>query len=190
MRARCSSSWTFPSTSRILRSRRPSSSPSASDPGAAERELLPAIELFETSGATHIAASLIPLLACARVQQGRVDEALELSERTEEISAPDDLDAQVRWRIARAQALSAANELAEAERFAREAVAVAESGRHGDSQCRRAQLRWARSSWRPARRRRRCRCWSAPSRSTTAKGDVVSPPAPRHLDASLVSGTR
>ena len=102
--------------------------PLASDPRAAERELRPAIEFFESSGAIHIAASLIPLLACALVQEGRVDEALELSERTEEISAEDDLDAQVKWRIARAQALAAVNHLAEAEGFARDAVAVAEPG--------------------------------------------------------------
>ena len=102
--------------------------PLASDPEAAERELLPAIELFVSSGASHICASLLPLLAGAVVEQGRVDEALELSERTEEISASDDLDAQVRWRVARAQALIAANRLAEAERFAREAVEVAEPG--------------------------------------------------------------
>ena len=103
--------------------------PLASDPAAAERELRPAIEYFEESGATHIAASLIPVLAeRARRSTGRVDEALELSERTEEIAATDDLDAQVRWRIARAQALAAANRLADAERFAREAVEVAEPG--------------------------------------------------------------
>ena len=102
--------------------------PLASDPEAAERELLPAIEFFEGSGATHIAASLIPVLAGVRVSQSRVDEALALSERTEEIAAMDDLDAQVKWRIARAQALTASNELAEAERFAREAIEVAEPG--------------------------------------------------------------
>ncbi len=102
--------------------------PLASDPAAAERELRPAIEYFEDSGAKHIAASLIPVLAGALVAQDRADEALELSERTEEIAASDDLDAQVKWRIARAQALTASNHLAEAERFAREAVDVAEPG--------------------------------------------------------------
>ena len=100
--------------------------PLASDPVAAERELRPAIEHFERSGARHITASLLPLLATALVAQGRSEAGLELSERTEEIAAGDDLDAQVRWRIARAQALAAANRLADAERFAREAIALAE----------------------------------------------------------------
>jgi hypothetical protein len=102
--------------------------PLASDPEAAERELLPALEFFERSGASHICASLLPLLAGAVVKQGRVEEGLELTERTEEISAADDLDAQARWRIARGQALTGANRLAEAERYAREAVGVAETG--------------------------------------------------------------
>ncbi len=102
--------------------------PLASDPQAAERELRPAIEFFEGSGATHIAASLMPVLAGVLVEQGRVEEALELSERTEQIAAMDDLDAQVKWRVARAQALTASNHLAEAERFAREAVEVAAPG--------------------------------------------------------------
>ena len=66
------------------------------------------------------------MLASAVVAQGRVEEGLELSERTEEIAAHDDLDAQVKWRIARAQVMAASNLLSEAERFAREAVEVAE----------------------------------------------------------------
>jgi class 3 adenylate cyclase/tetratricopeptide (TPR) repeat protein len=102
--------------------------PLASDPIAAERELRPALEHFEESGASHIAASLLPVLAGALAARGKVDEALELTERTEEIAARDDLDAQVRWRVARAEALTAANELADAERFAREAVDVADPG--------------------------------------------------------------
>lgn len=99
--------------------------PLASDPAAAERELRPAVEFFEEAGARHIAASLLPVLAGALVAQGRVEEGLELSERTEEIAASDDLDAQVKWRIARAQGMIAANRLPDAERFAREAVDVA-----------------------------------------------------------------
>jgi tetratricopeptide (TPR) repeat protein len=102
--------------------------PLASDPAAAEAELRPAIEFFEESGAKHINASLVPLLASALVAQGRLDEALELIERTEGTAAPDDVDGQVRWRIARAQAMVTSNQLAEAEQFAREAVAAAEPG--------------------------------------------------------------
>lgn len=99
--------------------------PLASDPAAAERELRSAAEFFEDAGAKHIAASLLPVLASALVAQGQADEAISLSRRTEEIAAGDDLDAQIKWRIARAQALILRNQLPEAERYAREAVDLA-----------------------------------------------------------------
>jgi class 3 adenylate cyclase/tetratricopeptide (TPR) repeat protein len=102
--------------------------PLASDPVAAEAELRPAIELFDETGATHISASLLPVLSLALTAQGRLEEALAASERTEEIAAADDLDAQVKWRIARARALAASGVLADAERFAREAIEVASRG--------------------------------------------------------------
>lgn len=100
--------------------------PLATDHRGAERELRPAVDFFEDAGARHIAASLLPMLASAVVAQGRVEEGLELSERTQEIAASDDLDAQVKWRIARAEAMTASNLLSDAERLAREAVEVAE----------------------------------------------------------------
>lgn len=100
--------------------------PLASDPEAAERELRSAVAFFEESGATHILASLLPLLAGALVGRGCAGEALALTERTEVMAAGDDLDAQVRWRIARARALGATGDPAGAERYAREAVRVAE----------------------------------------------------------------
>ena len=101
--------------------------PLVGNPAAAERELLPAIAFFEERGANHIAASLLPILAGVRVLQGRAGEALELTERTEEIAAADDLDAQVKWRLARTQALIASQRLPEAERFSREAIAAADA---------------------------------------------------------------
>ena len=54
------------------------------------------------------------------------DEALALTRRAEEIAAPDDLDAQVKWRLARVEVLLATDQLAEAEQLAREAIAEAE----------------------------------------------------------------
>ena len=100
--------------------------PLSSDPSAAEVELRPALEYFESIGAKHIAATVAPMLASALVAAGRHDEALELTARARDIAAPDDLDAQVRWRLARAEALIASGGLAEAERLAREAIAEAE----------------------------------------------------------------
>jgi class 3 adenylate cyclase/tetratricopeptide (TPR) repeat protein len=100
--------------------------PLASDPVAAERELRDAYEFFDRIDARHIIATVGPLLAWTLVAQGRLDEAIDLTEEAERIAAPDDLDGQVRWRLARAAAHSAAAEHPEAERLAREAVRLAE----------------------------------------------------------------
>ena len=100
--------------------------PLASDPAGAEAELRSAYEFFRGVGADHILATVGPMLAAALVPQGHLTEAVALTEEAERIAAPDDLDAQVKWRLARAAASSAAGERAQAERLAREAVALAE----------------------------------------------------------------
>ncbi len=100
--------------------------PLASDPAGAEAELRSAYEYFRGVGAVHILATVCPMMASAVAVQGRLTEAVALTEEAERIAAPDDLDAQVRWRLARATASSAAGERGEAERLAREAVALAE----------------------------------------------------------------
>ena len=100
--------------------------PLCSDPAAAEAELRGALDYFDSIGAKHISATVAPMLASAVVRQGRTEEALELTRRAESIAAHDDLDSQVKWRLARAEALLATGELAEAERLAREAIAEAE----------------------------------------------------------------
>jgi tetratricopeptide (TPR) repeat protein len=99
--------------------------PLASDPPAAERELRPAFEFFDEVGAEHITATVAPMLASVLVPQGRTGEAIELTELAERIAAPDDLDGQVKWRLARAAALSLAGDHADAERLARASVALA-----------------------------------------------------------------
>ena len=100
--------------------------PLYSDPAGAEAELRAALAHFDSIGAKHIAATVAPMLASAVVRQGRTGEALALTRRAEEIAATDDLDAQVKWRLARVEVLLATGELAEAERLAREAIAAAE----------------------------------------------------------------
>jgi tetratricopeptide (TPR) repeat protein len=99
--------------------------PLASDPAGAERELRSAYEFFDGLGADHILATVGPMLAAALVPQGRLVEAIALTEHAERIAAPDDLDAQVKWRLARSSARVAEGDYADAERLAREAIALA-----------------------------------------------------------------
>jgi class 3 adenylate cyclase/tetratricopeptide (TPR) repeat protein len=96
--------------------------PLTSDPAAAEAELRASLEFFGQIGAKHIQATVLPMLAATLVQQDRPAEALALTERARSLSAPDDLDAQVKWRTAHARALATGGEFAEAERLAREAI--------------------------------------------------------------------
>ena len=71
-------------------------------------------------------ASLSFLLADAVLAQGRVDEALELTEAVESMTVPEDVDAQTGWRRVRAKALARQAQIEEAVQLAREAVAIAE----------------------------------------------------------------
>jgi class 3 adenylate cyclase/tetratricopeptide (TPR) repeat protein len=96
--------------------------PLTSDPAAAEAELRSALSFFERIGAKHIQATVLPMLAATLVQQDRPDEALALTERARSLSAPDDLDGQVKWRTAQARALAALGDVADGERLARGAV--------------------------------------------------------------------
>ncbi len=101
------------------------SEPLASDPPGAERELRFAVDYFESIGAKAIQATIMPMLATTLVPQGRYDEAIELSERSQEVAGSDDLDANVRWRVVRAEALLGLGEVTAAEGLAREAVDLA-----------------------------------------------------------------
>jgi tetratricopeptide (TPR) repeat protein len=99
--------------------------PLASDPVAAERELRSALSFFEEIGAKHIQATVLPMLAATLVAQNRLEDALSLTERAKALTAPDDLDGQVKLRTARALALAGRGQRADAERLAREAVEMA-----------------------------------------------------------------
>ena len=99
--------------------------PCISEPAASERELRAALSFFEEIGAKHIQATVLPMLAATLVAQDRADEALALTEQAQSLSAPDDLDGQVKWRTVRAAALSDRGEPAEAEHLARSAVEMA-----------------------------------------------------------------
>jgi class 3 adenylate cyclase len=99
----------------------------AGDVIAAERELRVGCEFLERIGELGYLSSAAPLLADALLAQGRDSEALEVTNRwpAERLTVPEDIDAQVGWRRVRAKALARLGDLDEAERLAREAVALA-----------------------------------------------------------------
>jgi tetratricopeptide (TPR) repeat protein len=101
----------------------------AGDAVAAERLLRPACERLEEVGELGYLSSTAPPLLDALYRQGKDDEALRLSDRwhPDRLTVPEDVDAQVGWRVVRAKLLARRGALAEAERLAREAVELAEA---------------------------------------------------------------
>ena len=78
----------------------------AGDPVAAERDLRPALEQLQELGERGNLASIAAQLAEALHAQGRSEEALTATVTSEEASSPDDVHAQISWRVARAKALA------------------------------------------------------------------------------------
>ncbi|HEX2542640.1 MAG TPA: adenylate/guanylate cyclase domain-containing protein [Caldimonas sp.] len=97
----------------------------AGDPAAAEREVRPDCEMLQGMGETYFLSTMAAMLARAVRDQGRDDEALELTKTAESTAADDDVDAQVDWRSVRAPILARNGALSEAEALARQAVELA-----------------------------------------------------------------
>jgi class 3 adenylate cyclase/tetratricopeptide (TPR) repeat protein len=91
-----------------------------------ERELRSGYEAFGEMGAEGYQATWAALLAQNLAEQGRYDEAFELTMESEAMAAPDDLSAQVPWRGVRARVLAHRGEGEGAERLAREGVSIAD----------------------------------------------------------------
>jgi class 3 adenylate cyclase/tetratricopeptide (TPR) repeat protein len=89
---------------------------------AAEDLLRSGYQRLEQMGATVPLASVVAMLARVVLLRGRGDEAEELTRTCERLTAPDQVDAQVKWRSIRAIALARRRDSEEAERLAREAV--------------------------------------------------------------------
>ena len=98
----------------------------AGDAVAAERELRPACERLEAMGERGYLASAVPQLLEALYRQGRLEEALTLSEhwQADDLTVPEDIDAQVGWRAIRGKLLAHGGHLDEAEALTREAHAL------------------------------------------------------------------
>jgi ATP/maltotriose-dependent transcriptional regulator MalT len=96
------------------------------DPAEAERCLRIDYEKLSRMGEKGFLSTTAALLARAVEAQGRDDEAYELTEVAEQTGAADDFSTQIVWRGVRARLIAKGGATAEAERLAREAVALAE----------------------------------------------------------------
>lgn len=94
------------------------------DPAAAERLLREGFEVFHAMGEQGLFSSFAGLLAEALYRQGRLDEAQRMTEEAQIAAPPDDIDAHVRWRAARAKLLARHGQFPAARRLADEALAL------------------------------------------------------------------
>jgi class 3 adenylate cyclase/tetratricopeptide (TPR) repeat protein len=95
---------------------------------AAEDFLRRDYEALTSIGENYVRATVAGLLARTLEAQGRAADAAEFTRIAEEISAPDDLDAQAIWRGVKARIHARAGEFADALRLANEAVELRERG--------------------------------------------------------------
>jgi tetratricopeptide (TPR) repeat protein len=96
----------------------------AGDHEAAEALLRPCWDMAGRAGETGFRSTLGTMLAEALLLLGRTDETAVILDEVGTFVAPDDSDPQARLRWVRAVLLSARGEVVEAERLAREAVAI------------------------------------------------------------------
>jgi class 3 adenylate cyclase/tetratricopeptide (TPR) repeat protein len=97
----------------------------ADDPEAAERELRTTLEALDQLGDRGGLSTSAALLAEALYLQGRDDDAERYTVTAAEAASPADLVSQVLWRGARAKVLARRGADTEAERIAREGLALA-----------------------------------------------------------------
>jgi tetratricopeptide (TPR) repeat protein len=97
----------------------------AGNPAAAERIFTQACQALRAMGERGYLSTELAMLAEALYAQGRLAEAQQLTEEAAAAAAPDDIDAQARWRAARAKLLARQGQFAAARQLASEAVALA-----------------------------------------------------------------
>ena len=100
----------------------------AGDPAAAERDTTPGYDTLRAMGDRGWRASAAAILAEAACAQGRLDQALRLTEEAEEFAGSGDVEVQGRWRATRARVLARRGQYRAAARLAQEAVAVLPAG--------------------------------------------------------------
>jgi class 3 adenylate cyclase/tetratricopeptide (TPR) repeat protein len=97
----------------------------AGDPARAESELRPDCDMLAEMGETYFLSTARAMLARAVREQGRDEEALEITRLAEKAAAPNDIDAQVLWRCIRASILARGGAQQEAEMLVRSALDMA-----------------------------------------------------------------
>jgi tetratricopeptide (TPR) repeat protein len=97
----------------------------AGDESAAERHLATYCVEVEERGDLAVLSTYAPMRGRALCALGRYDEAEILAQRGRELGSPEDLYTQALWRQVQALVLASRGEYSDAERLAREAVAIA-----------------------------------------------------------------
>ena len=96
----------------------------AGDPAAAEQHLREAYEAYRAIGERGYMSTVLGFLAEALYTQGRLGEARQMTEEAQAAAAPADIDAQARWRAARAKVLARAGQFPAAQTLLDEAEAL------------------------------------------------------------------
>jgi class 3 adenylate cyclase/tetratricopeptide (TPR) repeat protein len=102
----------------------------AGNPEGVEQRMRRGIEVLRAAGETGYLSTSAVWLAEALYEQGRYEEALEATRLSEETAARDDVASQAGWRSVRAEIYAKQGRLEEAERLAREAVAISDRTDH------------------------------------------------------------
>ena len=97
----------------------------AGDPAAAERLWRRAYQALEGLGEKGNLSTIAAYLAEAVYEQGRFDEAEELTAASESMTFPDDVTSQIAWRTVRAKVAARKGDLESRETLAADAVARA-----------------------------------------------------------------
>jgi class 3 adenylate cyclase/tetratricopeptide (TPR) repeat protein len=100
----------------------------AADYAAAEREFRFGYDEYERMGETGVRSLNAALLAEALYEQGRDDESERYAQLCQDLAAADDHASQVAWRTVKARLLARRDQVEDAERTARQAVAVVHEG--------------------------------------------------------------
>jgi class 3 adenylate cyclase/tetratricopeptide (TPR) repeat protein len=96
------------------------------DPADGERELRRGYQALAGMGERGLLSMVVAELARAVYEQGRYDEAMQLTDESSRVAGTADVRSQITWRAIRGKTLARKHEFARAEACALEAMAIAE----------------------------------------------------------------